>query len=50
MEENREKQIPIVQSRQDDEIEIDLKEIFYLLLSHWKSIFLAMLSARALLL
>lgn len=43
MEENREKQIPIVQSRQDDEIEIDLKEIFYLLLSHWKSIFLAML-------
>ena len=39
MEENREKQIPIVQSRQDDEIEIDLKEIFYLLLSHWKSIF-----------
>lgn len=28
---------------QDDEIEIDLKEIFYLLLSHWKSIFLAML-------
>ena len=43
MEENREKQIPIVQSRQDDEIEIDLKEVFYLLLSHWKSIFLAML-------
>ena len=28
MEENREKQIPIVQSRQDDEIEIDLKESF----------------------
>mgnify|MGYP000011055299 CR=1 FL=1 len=32
MEENREKQIPIVQSRQDDEIEIDLKEIFSLVL------------------
>ena len=47
MEENREKQIPIVQSRQDDEIEIDLKEIFYLLLSHWKSIFLAMLIGAA---
>ena len=41
------KQIPIVQSRQDDEIEIDLKEIFYLLLSHWKSIFLAMLIGAA---
>lgn len=47
MEENREKQIPIVQSRQDDEIEIDLKEVFYLLLSHWKSIFLAMLIGAA---
>lgn len=47
MEENREKQILIVQSRQDDEIEIDLKEIFYLLLSHWKSIFLAMLIGAA---
>ena len=47
MEETREKQIPIVQSRQDDEIEIDLKEIFYLLLSHWKSIFLAMLIGAA---
>ena len=47
MEENREKQIPIVQSRQDDEIEIDLKEIFYLLLCHWKSIFLAMLIGAA---
>lgn len=47
MEENREKQIPIVKSRQDDEIEIDLKEIFYLLLSHWKSIFLAMLIGAA---
>ena len=47
MEENREKQIPIVQRRQDDEIEIDLKEVFYLLLSHWKSIFLAMLIGAA---
>ena len=47
MEENREKQIPIVQSRQDDEIEIDLKEVFYLLISHWKSIFLAMLIGAA---
>ena len=47
MEENGEKQIPIVHSRQDDEIEIDLKEVFYLLLSHWKSIFLAMLIGAA---
>lgn len=29
--------------RQDDEMEIDLREIFYLLLAKWKSIFLAML-------
>lgn len=28
---------------QEDEIEIDLKEMFFLLLSHWKSIFLAIL-------
>lgn len=28
---------------QDDEIEIDLKEVFFLFLNHWKSIFLAML-------
>lgn len=28
---------------QEDEIEIDLKEIFYLLLGNWRSIFLAML-------
>lgn len=27
----------------EDEIEIDLKEIFYLLLGNWRSIFLAML-------
>ena len=47
MEENREKQIPIVQSRQDDEIEIDLKEVFYLLLSHCKRIFLAKLIGAA---
>ena len=47
MEENREKQIPIVSNRQDDEMEIDLKEVFYLLVSHWKSIFLAMLIGAA---
>ncbi|MDD6326772.1 MAG: Wzz/FepE/Etk N-terminal domain-containing protein [Lachnospiraceae bacterium] len=47
MEENREKQIPIVQSRQDDEMEIDLKEVFYLLVSHWKSILLAALLGAA---
>lgn len=28
---------------QEDEIEIDLKEMFFLLLNHWKSIFLAIL-------
>ena len=47
MEENREKQIPIVQSRQEDEMEIDLKEVFYLLGSHWKSILLAALLGAA---
>lgn len=47
MEEKREQQIPRVQNLQDDEMEIDLKEIFYLLVSHWKSIFLAALLGAA---
>lgn len=34
---------------QEDEIEIDLREIFYLLLGHWRSIFFAMLAGAVLL-
>lgn len=47
MEENRENQKSIIQNQQEDEIEIDLREVFYLLVSHWKSIFLAMLIGAA---
>ncbi len=38
-----ERQLQVVNEAAEDEIEIDLREIFYVLLGNWKSIFLAML-------
>ena len=45
--ENNTEQQKIAAMRQDDEMEIDLREIFFLLKSRWKSIFLAMLIGAA---
>ena len=45
--ENNTEQPKIAAMRQDDEMEIDLREIFFLLKSRWKSIFLAMLIGAA---
>lgn len=41
--ENLQKQEQLIGMQNDDEIEIDLKEVFFLLLNNWKKIFLAIL-------